>query len=190
MNFERLLTRILCFGAICFVFGCASVHPNGGLIESDRPKEMALRPPDPSAHNFALVLSGGGARGFAHLGVIKVLMEAGLGPALIVGTSAGSIVASGYAAGLSYRELIAAAEKSESLADVDFVLPNLGLPFLRGELGFMRGQRVKDWVNAMVSNRPLESLSRRVAIVATDLQTGRAIAFTHGNTGFAVLMIL
>lgn len=135
---------------------------------------------------IALVLSGGSARGFAHIGVIKVLEEIGLVPDLIVGVSAGSLVGAAYAAGMSAREMVEAANLMGSTTLTDFTVPNLGQPMLRGELGFVRGERLQALVNQWVSNRPLENLPRRLAVVATDLQSGKPMVFTHGNTGLAV----
>ena len=87
---------------------------------------------------MALVLSGGSARGYAHVGVIKVLEAYGLKPDLIAGCSAGSIVGSLYASGLTATELENALAQLDSAAFSDFVLLRLG--FLPGEMGFVRGE--------------------------------------------------
>jgi len=134
----------------------------------------------------ALVLSGGSARGFAHLGVIKVLEEIGLKPDLIVGVSAGSMVGVGYASGMSAQQLIDASAKLDTLLMMDWTMPNLGQPILRGELGFIRGERLQAFVNQLVENRSLQALPRKIAVIATDLQSGKPVAFTQGNAGMAV----
>ena len=70
-----------------------------------------------------LALSGGGARGFAHVGVLKVLVESGIPIDMIAGTSAGSIVGGAYAAGMSLDEIAAMA--SEDRLDSNMSCPSL-----------------------------------------------------------------
>jgi NTE family protein len=62
----------------------------------------------------------------------------------------------------------------------------LGQPILRGELGFIRGERLQAFVNQLVENRSLQALPRKIAVIATDLQSGKPVAFTQGNAGMAV----
>jgi NTE family protein len=113
---------------------------------------------------LALALSGGSARGFAHLGVIKVLEEIGLTPDLIVGVSAGSMVGVAYASGMTAQQLVDASAKLDTLLMTDWTMPNLGQPILRGELGFIRGERLQAFVNQLVENRPLQVFTRKIAI--------------------------
>lgn len=135
---------------------------------------------------MALVLSGGLARGFAHIGVIKVLHEAGIEPDLVVGASAGSVVAAAYASGMDAEQLTAAARTINSSMLYDLTIPKLGQPIVRGELGFVRGERLQAFVDRLVGGRRMEDLPRRLAVVATDLQSGKPAIFTHGHTGLAV----
>ena len=151
------------------------------------PTAGAVRAFDPHRPVVALVLSGGAARGFAHIGVIRVLEQIGLEPDLIVGTSAGSVVGAAYAAGMSAAQIEAVAAGLDPTALADWVVPNLGQPLLRGELGFVRGQRLAQAIHTLVGGRPLQALPRRLAVVATDLHSGKPVVFTHGNTGLAVL---
>ena len=127
----------------------------------------------------ALVLSGGSARGFAHIGVIRVLEQAGIRPDLIVGTSAGSIVGALYASGMSIGELESAANLAGDslLSDYSITLSPLGL---------LRGDRLREFVNGAVKNRLIEQFQIRFAAVAADLRTGELVAFNRGEAGQAV----
>jgi hypothetical protein len=94
---------------------------------ASRPAALA-RPP-----RVALVLGGGAARGFAHVGVIQVLEEAGIRPDMVVGTSAGSLVAAIYASGKSGSQLQQIATDMEEAMLTDWTLPLFGRGVLRGE---------------------------------------------------------
>jgi NTE family protein len=76
---------------------------------------------------FGLVLSGGGARGFAHLGVIKALEEVDIIPSIISGTSAGAIVAAFYAAGYNPEEIIELALDGNFFSFSNLLLNKSGL---------------------------------------------------------------
>lgn len=128
---------------------------------------------------IGLALGGGAARGFAHVGVIQVLEEAGIHPDLVVGTSAGSLVASLYASGKNGAQLQQVAETMEEASFTDWTLPI----FSRGML---RGDALARYVNAQVANRPIESLPMPLGVVATDLNSGDAVLFQRGDTGTAV----
>ena len=191
----RAANRLLLLGfasllvvAVGCIAGCASLHESARI---DDPPRFETSQPSPNSDMVskpmvALVLSGGSARGFAHLGVIKVLEEIGLKPDLIVGVSAGSMVGVGYASGMSAQQLIDASAKLDTLLMMDWTMPNLGQPILRGELGLIRGERLQAFVNQLVENRSLQALPRKIAVIATDLQSGKPVAFTQGNAGMAV----
>lgn len=125
----------------------------------------------------ALVLGSGGARGYAHIGVIEVLEQQGIRPDFIVGTSAGSIVGSIYASGKSAAELrdIALKLKANDVRDVSVSLK-----------GFFDGKKVEDYINQQVHNTPLQKLKIPMYVVATELKAGSKIVFNYGNTGQAV----
>lgn len=125
----------------------------------------------------ALVLGSGGARGYAHIGVIQVLEKQGIYPDLIVGTSAGSIVGSIYASGKTAEELrdIALSMKANDVRDIKLDMK-----------GFFDGQKVENYVNQQVNNTPLESLKIPMYVVATELKEGKKVVFNYGNTGQAV----
>lgn len=125
----------------------------------------------------ALVLGSGGARGYAHIGVIQVLEQHGIHPDFIVGTSAGSIVGSIYASGKTANELrdIALNMKANDVRDVKIDLK-----------GFFDGKKVENYVNEQVNNTPLEKLKTPMYVVATQLKEGKKVVFNYGNTGQAV----
>jgi NTE family protein len=154
----------------CFVLTACTWAP------SSRPPppqpEIKLAPP-----RLALVLGGGAARGFAHVGVIKILELQGIHPDIVVGTSAGSVVGALYAAGYSGFDLQQLAIQLDEASMGDWTLPDRGI---------IRGESLQNFVNRAVQNRPLEKLNKRFAAVATDLQTGDKVVFQRGNTGMAV----
>lgn len=125
----------------------------------------------------ALVLGSGGARGYAHIGVIQVLEKQGIHPDFIVGTSAGSIVGSLYASGMSASKLRKVALDLK-VADVR--------EFKIGLKGFFDGGKVENYVNQQVKQQPLDKLKIPMYIVATELKSGKKTIFNYGNTGQAV----
>lgn len=139
---------------------------------SSPPPEIFIPPP-----KIALVLGGGAARGFAHIGVIKMLEAQGVKPDLVVGTSAGSVVGALYAAGYDGFELQRLALELDEKSVSDWILPNRG---------FLRGESLQNYINNAVKNRPLEQLNRPIGVVATDLKSGEQVVFRRGNTGMAV----
>jgi len=165
--------------------GCAT-QPNAASDETSPPKAGQVRRFDPSRLSVALVLSGGSLRGFAHIGVLQALDELGVSPDLIVGTSAGSLIGSGYAAGLSAAQIESAMLTLDWSVMSDWVLPQLGQPILRGELGLVLGERLRHFADTLVGHQPIEALPRRLAVVATDLQSGAPVVFTAGSVGLAV----
>ena len=125
----------------------------------------------------ALVLGSGGARGYAHIGVIQALEKYGIKPDFIVGTSAGSIVGSLYASGKSGQQLHDIAMNLK-VGDVR--------EFKIGLKGFFDGQKVEDYVNEQVAQQPLQNMKIPMYVVATELKDGKQTIFNYGNTGQAV----
>ena len=126
---------------------------------------------------IALVLGGGAGKGFAHVGVIKALESHGIVPDMVVGTSAGSVVAALYAGGYNGFELQRISLSMDEDTVRDWVLPNRG---------FIRGDALQNFINEALQDRSIQSLNRKLAVVATDLQTGEAMVFQSGNAGMAV----
>jgi NTE family protein len=133
----------------------------------------------PKPVKIGLALGGGAARGFAHVGVIAVLEEAGLRPQLVVGTSAGSLVAALYASGKTSAQLQQTALNMEEVAITDWMLPIFGR-------GMFRGEALARYVNGLVAGRLIENMAIPLGIVATDLNSGQPMLFQRGDTGTAV----
>ncbi len=128
---------------------------------------------------IGLALGGGAARGFAHVGVIAALEEAGIKVDLVVGTSAGSMVGALYASGKNAAQLQEIALKMEEAEITDWMLPF----FSRG---ILRGEALSNYVNRQVNNKLIESLTIPLGVVATDLRSGQGVLFQQGDTGRAV----
>lgn len=142
----------------------------------------AVNTPAPSATPAPLVkvgiaLGGGAAKGFAHIGVIKILEANGFAPVVVAGTSAGSVVGALYASGMNAMEL---QEKAVALDETRI----RDLQFSSG--GLILGQKLEDYVNEQVRRQPLERLAKPFVAVATRLEDGERIVFSQGNTGQAV----
>jgi len=150
------------------------------LAACTAPVKPAPLPPPVTAKpvpKVALVLGGGAARGFAHIGAIKALEAQGIVPDLIVGTSAGAVVGALYAAGNGGFELQKLALQMEEGQFSDWSLPDRGV---------IRGEALQNFINRALGQRTLEKLPRLFAAVATDLQSGEATVFRTGNAGMAV----
>ncbi len=130
---------------------------------------------------IGLALGGGAARGFAHIGVIKALESHGIFPNLVVGTSAGSVIAALYASGYRGTELQKIALSLDEAAITDWALP------FSGRFGGMiKGDALQTMVNRLVKNQVIENMPMPLGIVGTDLQTGNGVLFQRGDTGQAV----
>ena len=138
----------------------------------------ALTPsPPPARIRIGLALGGGAAKGFAHIGVIKMLEANGLRPEMVSGTSAGSVVGALYASGMDAFEMqqTAFALDEAKIRDVSLFSG-----------GVVKGQKLQDYVNELVKQRPIERMGKPFAAVSTQLETGKRTVFTRGNTGQAV----
>ena len=128
---------------------------------------------------LGLALGGGAARGFAHVGVIQVLEEAGIKPQLVVGTSAGSMVASFYASGRNGAQLQRLAETMEEATLTDWNLPLVSR-------GLIKGDGLAKYVSTITGGKRIEELAMPLGIVATDLHTGSGVLFQKGDIAMAV----
>jgi NTE family protein len=169
MTIRLLLLFLTLLSAGCATHEPAAVPSPTAIVMPP----LAPRPPP----KVALALGGGAARGFAHIGVIKALEAQGIFPDIVVGTSAGAVVGSLYAAGHNGFDLQALAIQMEEGQVSDWSVPDRGI---------FKGEALQHFVNEAVGNRPLEKLNRLFAVVATDLQSGEAVVFRTGNTGMAV----
>ncbi|PNP98684.1 patatin [Moraxella sp. RCAD0137] len=166
----RLVPAVSAVLATLFVSACASTTPTPTSTISqtvDTPQRPVV----------ALVLGGGGARGFAHVGVIESLEAHGIRPDLIVGTSAGAMVGSLYASGMSPQHLhdIATTLNERDLINIT-----------PSKQGFIDGSRLRQYINTKVGNRPIEAFAIRFAAVATEMQSKQAVTFRQGEAGLAV----
>lgn len=166
------VTRTVLLLMVAVLAGCATVSPP--TPAPPPPQPIAKRPPV-----IGLALGGGAARGFAHVGVIQVLEEAGIRPQLVVGTSAGSLVAALYASGKNGAQLQQVAETMEEGAITDWTLPLFNR-------GLLRGEALARYVNTQVKNRLIEDMPLPLGIVATDLNSGQGVVFRRGDAGTAV----
>ncbi len=141
------------------------------------PRQAAIIPLQAERPLVALALGSGGARGFAHVGVIKALEDAGIVPDIITGSSSGAVVAALYAGGHGPRELERIALEVEKSDLVDFVLFGSG---------WVKGEALQEFVNRMVGERPIERLAKPFAVVVTEAKSGRMTVFNRGDTGLAV----
>lgn len=146
--------------------GCAPVR-----------KPPPVAPPPPRKLVVGLALGGGAAKGFAHIGVIKMLEASGIHVDVVAGTSAGSVVGALYASGMDAFAMQQAAISLDEASIRDVRLFSGGL---------VQGQKLQDYVDGLVRQRPLERLKLPFAAVATELETGQRMVFRHGDTGQAV----
>lgn len=163
------------FLAAFLLVGCSSVPTENR--QSDPVDKVAVVPP--KAPKVALVLGGGAARGFAHIGVIQALEESGIPIDMVVGTSAGSVVAALHASGKSGTELQRIALSMEEASFSDWRLP-LFTP------GVIKGEALARFIRAQVDAKQIQDLPIRLGIVATDLQSGQGILFQRGDVAMAV----
>jgi NTE family protein len=173
----------LAAGAVAGLAGCASAPPPAS-VPAPAPVPPPAAPPPPAPPppplrrpRIGLALGGGAARGFAHIGVIQVLEESGLAPDLVVGTSAGSLVAALYAAGRTGAQLAVLADAMDETAFADWAFPGRGL---------IRGEALAKYVRDKTGHRPIEQMKLPLGIAATDLDSGEGILFRRGDTGTAV----
>lgn len=157
--------------------GMAAVLGMIVLLASCMPKEIPPPLPPPKPAKIAVVLGAGASKGFAHVGVLKVLESQKIPIHLIVGTSAGSVVGSLYAYGIDAFSL-----QTMAMALVKDDVVDLTLP----DNGFIRGDRLEAFINKTVRQTPLEKLKIPFRAVSTNLLTGEEIVFATGNTGRAV----
>lgn len=172
---RRWMRRLGVFVFVSVLAGCAS----GPKLPRSEVGEGVASLPVGEETRIGLALGGGAARGFAHVGVIQVLEEAGIRPSYVAGTSAGSLVAALYASGMQGAQLKQVAVAMQEAAITDWLLPI----FNRGAL---KGDALAQYVNQQVQGRSIENMSLPLGIVATDLRTGEAVVFRRGNTGTAV----
>jgi len=143
------------------------------------PAKQLPPPAKPKPAKIAVVLGAGASKGFAHIGVLKVLEAQKVPIHMVVGTSAGSLVGSIYASGKSAFELqdIAMKMEKDNVIDYDWKIWKGGL---------IKGEKLENFINQIVQNAPIEKLKIPYYAVATNSGTGEEMVFGKGNTGIAV----
>jgi NTE family protein len=164
MSFRRLLPLLATLAlSACF--------------HASKPVPPPTVAPAPVQLKIGLALGGGAAKGFAHIGVIKMLEASGIHPAVVAGTSAGSVVGALYASGMDAFALQQTAFGLDEAKIRDVRLFSGGL---------VQGQALQDYVNQLLHKQPIEQLKMPFAAVATELESGTRTVFVRGNTGRAV----
>jgi len=140
-----------------------------------QPPPVVQPPPKPA--KIALVLGAGVSKGFAHIGVLKILESNKIPIHMIVGTSVGSAVGSLYAYGYNAFQLQKMSFSIEKGDILDLTIP---------DNGFIKGERLEEFINKTLKNTPMEKLKIPFYAVATDIKDGQEVVFGKGNTGQAV----
>lgn len=174
--------------------------------EAEKVVKVVPPPPErfveaaPAGHRVALVLGGGGARGAAHIGVLKVLEENHIKPDMIVGNSMGSVVGALYCAGLpldKIEELFSdgSVKKAFLPAPIPVEMVKKAFrprnPFKKSKTrfpGIYTGKKLEEFINASVGkdHQRIESLPIPLAITTVNLLDGKAYRFTKGDLGLMV----
>jgi NTE family protein len=168
---RRPFASLAAFSLTLLLAACASGGPAPEAI-TPAPKPAPVKP-----IRIGLALGGGAAKGFAHIGVIKMLEANGLRIEVVSGTSAGSVVGALYASGMDAFQMQKTAFGLDEAQIRDVSLFSGGV---------VKGQKLQDYVNQLVGNRPLERMKKPFAVVSTQLETGERTVFVRGNTGQAV----
>ena len=141
LNFGSCFVKIFRYIVVCL---CAGVLLSCSLLHRETPPE-----PPPKQAKIAVVLGAGAARGFAHIGVLKILETHRVPIHMVVGTSAGAFVGSLYAYGLSPYELQSIALGIQRDDVADYTIP---------DNGFIKGEKLENYVNNRVKFTPLDKL--------------------------------
>jgi NTE family protein len=126
---------------------------------------------------LGLALGGGAALGFAHIGVLKALTEAGFEPSAIAGTSAGSIFGALFCAGMSWQEIREASKKISWMSIVSPAVPAMGL---------LKNEGLEKIITKLTGEKNIEDLPLPFRAVATDLITGKEVILDRGPLARAV----
>ena len=169
MSLRRARTWLPLF-LTALLSGCLGGHKTDTRLDTAVPV-LAAKP------CIGLALGGGAAKGFAHIGVIKMLEASGIHADVVSGTSAGSVVGVLYASGM---DAFALQQEAFSLDEGKI----RDVRIFSG--GLVQGQKLQDYVNQLVKQQPIEKLRIPFAAVATELENGERAIFIKGNAGQAV----
>lgn len=172
--FERARKALVNHGKQCLICIAAAVLASCASTQGPPVTET----PKPK---IALVLGGGAARGFAHIGVIRALEQEKIPIDMIVGSSVGSLIGAIYAShGNSFElEWTAFSLEREHVIDYTIISAFTGM-------GPVKGDKLEDFVKATVPVANIEDLKLPFAAVATDLNRGTRVVLDHGSVARAV----
>lgn len=153
------------------LLGC---RPQPAPQTAPPPPSLSLRP------TVAIALGGGGARGFAHIGVLRVLEQEKIPIDLVVGTSVGSLVGALFAD----QGRVLDAEWNALAAEPSDLFDKNALSLFYG--GFVKGERLESFLDRHLVHKTIESMTVRYAAVAVELQSGRVRVFDRGSVARAV----
>ena len=168
MRYSRLLITLF---TVALLVSCRSTGGSG----------FTLNPDDPNRPKIALVLGGGAARGFAHVGVIRALEQERIPIDMIVGTSVGSLIGAVYASDLDSFDLEWTAFKLEKEHLFDYAL----ISAVMG-MGMVKGEKLEQFVKTKIPVATIEELKLSFAAVATDLNRGSRVVIDRGSVAKAV----
>jgi len=171
---NRLFGRMMILALVMSSCTLKEVQP----VQTPPPAEPPpVVQPAPKPARIALVLGAGSSKGFAHIGVLKILESNKIPIHMIVGTSVGSAVGSLYAYGYNAFELQKMSFSIEKGDIVDLTVP---------DNGFIKGEKLEEFINRTVKNTPMEKLKIPFYAVATEIKSGQEVVLGKGNTGQAV----
>ena len=123
-------------------------------------------------YKIGLVLSGGGARGFAHIGALQAMNEAGIYPDVISGASAGALTGALYADGHTPEEILCFFSQKKIFKYVELIIPKKGLLKMTG---------LEEILSQHLQAKTFEKLIIPLTVVATDLNNGKSVYFNKGD---------
>jgi len=170
------MNQTIRFSAISFffflLFSCQTLPPT--------PTEpIKIEPPPAPPPKVALVLGGGAARGFAHVGVIRILEKEKIPIDMVVGTSVGAFVGAIYASEMNSFQLewLAYQITQEDIFDFSLVY---------SKMGPVQGEKLEEFIRTKLKVKNLEELKLPFYPIATDLLTGETVTLEKGSIARAV----
>jgi len=165
------------FRALLLLLAFVLAGCTGGIADYSGPDAPQFVPyPADKRPRVALVLGAGGPRGFAHVGVLKVLEANGIQADLVVGASVGALIGALYANGVSAAEI----EKIAMAIDPKRFV-GISTSGLTGN-----GAALEAFVEELTAGKPLEGFQRKLAVTAARRDNNQLAVFTRGSTGAAV----
>jgi NTE family protein len=122
---------------------------------------------------YGITLSGGGARGFAHIGVIAALEEAGIEPTIVSGTSMGAIIGLLYCSGMDSKEMLETVKKERFIDHLIWKLP--------GKLGMSSLKKLGEHLQEVVKEKTFESLPKEFHVAASNISKAKGDIFNSGT---------